>query len=277
MASAFDDLAHVLDTGADRAHLLERPLGAAGDRERQRRLAGAGWPPEDRARQAVLLDQSTQRLALADQVLLTDDIVERARSQASRQRSLAAQKILGGGAEQIVVIATPEHTFVRSAPPLDDVIDQPARRDPLPRDELACRRVSVGCGATPRRTGTTSASGPFVRAAPAFFAVPPPATRTPATRDTRSRNVTCGARARSLPAARATHRRSASRPFAARPVAAASCPASRPARTPARRPTRGDKTTITTPARKCALAIRTEPLTVGLPPADNSAPRETRC
>ncbi len=88
LTGPFDHLAHILDAGVDGAHLLEHPLRAAGDGERQGGLAGAGRPPEDGAGQPVLLDQPAQRLARADQVVLADDIVERARPQPSRQRRL---------------------------------------------------------------------------------------------------------------------------------------------------------------------------------------------
>ena len=101
LAGPLDDLANVLDAGVDRTHLLEDPLGAAGDGQRQSGLAGARWAPEDRTRQAVLLDQTTQRLARTNQVLLPDDIVERARSQPCSEWRVAAQVLLGRGGEQV--------------------------------------------------------------------------------------------------------------------------------------------------------------------------------
>ena len=46
LAGPLDDLAHVLDAGVDRRHLLEGPLRSAGDGEGERGLAGAGRSPE---------------------------------------------------------------------------------------------------------------------------------------------------------------------------------------------------------------------------------------
>ncbi len=101
VAGTLDHLAHVLHAGGDRGELLERPLGGAGDRQRERRLACAGRAPEDRAGEPILLDKAAQRLARPHQVRLPDDIVERARAQPRGQRRLGAQAVLGGGAEQI--------------------------------------------------------------------------------------------------------------------------------------------------------------------------------
>ena len=64
-------------------------------------LPGARRTPEDRAGQPVLLDQPAQRPTGTDEVLLADDLVERARPQPGGERRLAAQLLLGGGAEQI--------------------------------------------------------------------------------------------------------------------------------------------------------------------------------
>ena len=65
--------------------LLERPLGAACDGERERGLAGAGRPPEERRREPVGLDQTAQRPARPDEVFLADDVVERPRPQRARR------------------------------------------------------------------------------------------------------------------------------------------------------------------------------------------------
>jgi len=76
LAGTFDRFAHVLDSSVDRAHLLEHPLGRSCYGKGQRGLAGAGWAPEDRARETVLLDQTAQRLSRADEVVLADNVVE---------------------------------------------------------------------------------------------------------------------------------------------------------------------------------------------------------
>ena len=50
-----------------------------GDDPRERRLAGAGRSPEDDRLQQVALDRVAQRRARAEQLLLADELVERAR------------------------------------------------------------------------------------------------------------------------------------------------------------------------------------------------------
>src|SRR5437773_12293258 len=53
---------------------------------RERRLARAGRPPEDHRRQLSCVDRLPQDAALADDVLLPDELVEVARSHAGRKR-----------------------------------------------------------------------------------------------------------------------------------------------------------------------------------------------
>ena len=113
----------------------------AGDRERQRGLAGARRAPEDRAGQAVLLDQLAQRPARTDQVVLADDVVERARPQAGGQRRLGAEVLFGGGAEQVghpvdatgVGSQAGQHPSVRIPAPVGHVVDQPLAARPTAR------------------------------------------------------------------------------------------------------------------------------------------------
>ncbi len=68
LAGALDRLADVLHAGGHRRQLLERPIGGPRDRERQRGLAGARRPPEQRRRQPIRLDEATQRPARTDEV-----------------------------------------------------------------------------------------------------------------------------------------------------------------------------------------------------------------
>ncbi len=98
----FDRLADVLDPGVHRRELLEGPIGAAGDCESKRRLAGARRAPQQRRRQPVGLDETAQRLARPDEVVLADDIVDRARSQPGRQWSAGSALLLGGHREEVV-------------------------------------------------------------------------------------------------------------------------------------------------------------------------------
>ena len=86
VAGALDRRPDVLDAGVHRRQLLEGPGRAAGDRQRQRGLAGAGRAPEQHRRQAVGLDERAQRPAGSDEVLLADDVVERAWPQPGGER-----------------------------------------------------------------------------------------------------------------------------------------------------------------------------------------------
>ena len=95
-------VAHVLHAGGDRRQRLERLGGVAGDHPGEGGLAGAGRPPEDHRRQPVGLDQHPQRLAGADQVVLADDVVERAGPEPVGQRRPAGELVLDRGGEQVV-------------------------------------------------------------------------------------------------------------------------------------------------------------------------------
>ena len=57
-----------------------------GDDARERRLAGARRPVEDHRADPVLRDRQPQRRALAEHLLLADELVERPRPQAQRER-----------------------------------------------------------------------------------------------------------------------------------------------------------------------------------------------
>jgi hypothetical protein len=69
---------------------------------RERGLARAGWTPEDRRGQPIELDQAAQWTSRTDELVLTDDFVERARPQAGCQRCVLSQPIGGCGREQVV-------------------------------------------------------------------------------------------------------------------------------------------------------------------------------
>src|SRR6266536_314912 len=53
---------------------------------RQRRLAGAGRPPENQRSKVIAFNLRPQRLARSNQVLLSDEFIERARTHAVGQR-----------------------------------------------------------------------------------------------------------------------------------------------------------------------------------------------
>ena len=102
VAGTLDRGTHVLDAGVHRRHLLERPRRAAGDRQRERRLARPGRAPQQDRRQPVGLDEDAQWPAGSDEVILADDVVDRARAQSGSKRSAAAAQLLPRGREQVV-------------------------------------------------------------------------------------------------------------------------------------------------------------------------------
>ena len=83
-----------LDAGEHGGELDELGLGHARDDLRQRGLAGAGRPPEDERADVVALDLGAQRLARADQVLLADVFIERARTHAVGERAGAVAGVV---------------------------------------------------------------------------------------------------------------------------------------------------------------------------------------
>ncbi len=60
-----------------------------------------GGPQKIALAEAVLLDEATQRPARTDELVLTDDVVDRSWSQPGGERRLGAQPLLGGGGEQV--------------------------------------------------------------------------------------------------------------------------------------------------------------------------------
>jgi hypothetical protein len=81
------DVLDLLDAGEDRAEGDELGGGHVSDHARERRLAGSRRAPEDDRLQEVALDRLAQRPSLADQLVLTLDLVERAWPHAFRQRN----------------------------------------------------------------------------------------------------------------------------------------------------------------------------------------------
>ena len=92
-----DDRADLLDPGVERGELDELPLGGQRDDVRERRLAGAGRAVEDQRHRLVGLDQPAQRRPRTEQVLLADDLVERARPHAHGQRRARVDRGAGRG------------------------------------------------------------------------------------------------------------------------------------------------------------------------------------
>ena len=80
------DLADFLDAGQHGAERHEASLRRVRDDAGERRLAGAGRAPENDRLQEIALDGFAQRLAGREQLLLADELVERARAHPLGQR-----------------------------------------------------------------------------------------------------------------------------------------------------------------------------------------------
>ena len=94
---------HGLHVGLARRHgrqLLEDRLRARRDDAGERRLAGAGRPEEERRGDAVLLDGAPQGSALADELRLAGELVERVWAQAVGERRMRRAPLLGRVVEQ---------------------------------------------------------------------------------------------------------------------------------------------------------------------------------
>ena len=74
--------------------------GGVGDDAGQGGLAGAGRAVEDHAAELVGLDGAAQEPARADDVLLADELVQRARPHARRQRLFLLDQLLAAVVEE---------------------------------------------------------------------------------------------------------------------------------------------------------------------------------
>ena len=82
--------------------MLEGALRGPGHRKSKGGLTSARRTPKDRRAESILLDQSAQRTARADEMFLADHFVEGLRTKPRGQRRLLAQTVGRGRAEQIV-------------------------------------------------------------------------------------------------------------------------------------------------------------------------------
>ena len=96
-----DDAADVVDPGGDGGDLLERGTRPLGDDASDRGLTGAGRPEEDHRGRPILFDREPERRARAQDVLLSDELLERARSQADREGRVLQLAILRGLGEEV--------------------------------------------------------------------------------------------------------------------------------------------------------------------------------
>ncbi len=91
-----NDFAQIGNTGADGRDRSKMRIGHARDDFGQRGFTGAGRSPEDQRRNVVRFDCAAQRMAFSNDVLLTDELVERARPHARGKRRCGGR----GGLEQ---------------------------------------------------------------------------------------------------------------------------------------------------------------------------------
>ena len=79
-------LAQISDSGKHRRERGEMKTGAGCHHPGQRRFATAGRPPENKTGQMAGVDHPAQRRPLAEQMLLTDNLIEVGRPEPVRQR-----------------------------------------------------------------------------------------------------------------------------------------------------------------------------------------------
>ena len=98
-----DDDAQVRLARQDGGDRDEVTLGRVGNDLRQRGLACSRRPPQDDGReQPVRFDGAAQELALADDVLLADIFIQRARAHARGERRLCLHAFLHGMVEKVL-------------------------------------------------------------------------------------------------------------------------------------------------------------------------------
>src|SRR5882672_9943428 len=94
------DLLDFLDTRQHGGELDELSAGHGGDDLGKRGLARAGGSPEEHGAGIVSLHLQAQRLALADEMFLADEFLERARAHAVGKRALRDLGV-GSGLEEV--------------------------------------------------------------------------------------------------------------------------------------------------------------------------------
>ena len=164
---------HLAHLGAARLHgrqLLEGVVGLLRDQPRDRRLARARRPEQDHRVRRALLDRRAQRRALAEQVLLADDLVERLRPHPRGQRRVRRDgRRAAVGLGQVEELVAHLGSVTRVEDLQQETADVLGRADPLQHGQPAGRRARRGgvAGATTcatpawRRSSTApSPSGP---------------------------------------------------------------------------------------------------------------------
>src|SRR6185437_10854426 len=95
--------ANFLDPNRGGIDLLEMALAVTGDQTRERRLSGSGRAVKNDAGNAVGLEHPAEQFALAQEMLLADELIERARAHAHRQRRDLTQVFLAGLVKEVHV------------------------------------------------------------------------------------------------------------------------------------------------------------------------------
>ena len=101
VAGTLEDAAHVVDARRHGRELLEDGARGLGDDPCERRLADAGRAVEDHRRRPVALDREPERRSVGEHVPLADELVERPRPDALRQRSRLALVHRGSVREEV--------------------------------------------------------------------------------------------------------------------------------------------------------------------------------
>ncbi len=96
-----EDGAHLCNRRRDGRQLFEGGARPGGDDPRQRRLAASRRPVEDHRADAVLFDRQAQRGALAEDLPLADELLQRCRPRALRERRRAGHVLLSRVCEEI--------------------------------------------------------------------------------------------------------------------------------------------------------------------------------
>jgi hypothetical protein len=86
VTGTLDGAAHVLHAGVHCGELLEGACSAPRNGQRECGLAGAGWTPQQHRRESVGLHQRTQWPSRPDEMVLSDNVVDRTRPKACGER-----------------------------------------------------------------------------------------------------------------------------------------------------------------------------------------------
>ena len=146
------------DGGADVGHAGQhrvdgdevRPCGV-GDDARQRGLAGAGRPVEDHRAELVGLDRAAQQPARPHDVLLADELVQRARAHPGGKRRLFLGQFLAAGIEEIGIGGLGHEDYCSTKEQrgeLGESVRRPHAADDRPPStgtQLPMRTQDVGC------------------------------------------------------------------------------------------------------------------------------------